>query len=327
MRFSRNAIYGALLLSLSPLAHAGAFEEGRAFSSDMGRQEISTDAAAELPDAEGDTSQQRGYFQGGQGSTTGPGTTRVLECDAQGNDDPECNAINFMNQNPTPDYPVSRDDPLLEDAKEIRSNAESIAGPDMDSEAECVTTTVSGPDMTVEQSCDVFRHGNVSHCDVERVIEVDREVVYQCDDGYSMDEYSCSQTLEVEVEPACSPGEQFADGFRCDSSMRVQTHSDHYGWLDTGLNYGEGGRGSSGFRIYCVQPIQGECYVSVNAEDWRQSCSGGACTMSFYLRYYDMHGGGTGEDGPYLVNYNAEPTISGEAWVDGCSDVDAITQN
>lgn len=192
----------ALPLTISPALaqESQAFQMGKGFAEEN-KGGVSSEQMDALPETEGDAAHQKSLFQGGKGDAAGPGIARISQC-APTEGDPECDAINLMNQGEaqsSEDFALSgADEAMVEDANEIKDNAESIVGPDTNSEAACVQTTVETPENVTKQRCEVFRHADAEECRVERAIEVERQVAYECEDGYSQDLYSCTKEYKYE---------------------------------------------------------------------------------------------------------------------------------
>ena len=194
-------IFTLVLAAQPAMAQEGqGFSTGKSFANEH-KGGVSSGQMDSLPDTQGDASQQKSLFQGGKGDAAGPGLGRVSQC-APTEGDPECDAINLMNQGEAQssgDYNLSgSDEKMVADADEIKDNAESIVGPNTTSEPACVQTTVETPENVTKQRCEVFREANQEECRVERSITVERRVAYECEDGYSQDLYSCTKKYEYD---------------------------------------------------------------------------------------------------------------------------------
>ena len=347
----------------APLSVSGnngeGLDEGKAFAGKQGGVAVDGSMVHELPDGGGDVSTQRRLFQGGQGDPVGPGMNKIGTCSSQ--DDPECSAINFMNQDPTPEYPMSENDPMLKRAEAIQNNAEQIAGPDMASEAACIEQTVTTPGKITEERCEVFRHGNQNMCDVERIVEVERNVSYQCRDGYTMDTKTCTKKRVVEVQPGgiqgCSPGDLLftfwaagetvefvcsANGYNIHAKIRKSSGRDgnttkiYSSDLGGGFLYGRNSSGSGRPKSCHKTNVKGSYREVCDSAKLVISTVQSSCDMSTCYVHISAHhhlsGAGTLAFKEFSRNvsykYDRAPGyIRNEYWQDNCASADAIAPN
>lgn len=146
---------------------------------------------------------QKQYFQNGQGSTVGPGTTRVAGCTNQS--DVECQAVNLMQQGPQtrPQFNITRSDPLLGKSKGLTSNPTGQIGDIFSSYDTCKTTTTTTPPTFETQVCDDFAVNEDKVCVMGQQVVVDPDYLYKClETIQSQADRTCTMGRVVEVSAA-----------------------------------------------------------------------------------------------------------------------------
>lgn len=152
---------------------------------------INSGAAADRIPRYGTQPVETQLFQGGQGQLAGPGIQKMHDC-AQyvpGQDrvaNQECEAINLLARNPQvrPQFNITKNDPMILAAKHTRNNAEnffrSISG-GTGSSSQCTTNTVTTPAQYTTETCTVIREVGQQQCTMGRVINIDTDANFQCE--------------------------------------------------------------------------------------------------------------------------------------------------
>ena len=138
---------------------------------------------------------QKQYFQGGQGSTVGPGTTRVAGCTNQS--DIECQAVNLMRQGPQtrPQFNITRSDPLLGRSKSLTNNPGGQIGDIFSSYGTCKTTTTTTSPTFETQVCNEFSVNEDKVCVMGQQVVVDPDYLY-----------TCQETIQSQANRTCTVG-------------------------------------------------------------------------------------------------------------------------
>ncbi len=166
---------------------------------------------------------QKSYFQGGQGATVAPGTSRVTACSSAG--DVECQAVNLMRQGKAtrPEFNIHRTDPLLTNSKNLTTNPTGTIGNIFTNYDTCKTTTQTTPPIFETQVCNEFSKNENKTCKMGQEVVVDPDYIYKCletvqsqanatctvgrvvvvDPDYI---YKCLQTIQSESNATCNIG-------------------------------------------------------------------------------------------------------------------------
>jgi hypothetical protein len=167
----------------------------------------------------GETNPNKDLFASGKGVLTTPGGARVTACTSK--TDPECIAVQLMQHNATsvPLVTINKDDPLLANAKAIKSGAmlptaDGGMGINPDDIAKtvsaCTTNTAAADAVYETKVCDIYTELPASStCKATRVVNVDKQYNYQCDSSLLKEvTYQCQKKLDVIVTKAanCTPG-------------------------------------------------------------------------------------------------------------------------
>ena len=145
---------------------------------------------------------QKQYFQDGQGSTVGPGATRVAGCANQS--DVECQAVNLIQNGPQtrPQFNITRSDPLLVRSKGLTSNPTGQIGDIFSSYETCKTTTTTIPATFETQVCDEFSVNEDKVCSMGQQVVVDPNYLYKCVETIqSQANRTCTMGRVVQVSP------------------------------------------------------------------------------------------------------------------------------
>lgn len=139
--------------------------------------------------------EQKQYFQAGQGSTVGPGATRVAGCVKQG--DVECQAVNLMRLGPEtrPQFTITQSDPLLGKARSITGNPSAIVGDIFASYETCKTTSATVPPIFETQVCNEFSFNENKLCKTGWEVVVNPDYLY-----------SCVETIQSQANRLCTVG-------------------------------------------------------------------------------------------------------------------------
>jgi len=222
----------ALLLALAWTGIAAAdqnsaFQDGMNLGGSLNQgafSGITSGAAQDKIPAYGTAPGETQYYQGGQGSLSGPGVAKMQNCATSAPDsDPikrqECEAINFLARNPQirPQFNLSKTDPMFTNAKNISDNAESFFQSSgmggTGSSTQCVTTTQTTPGQYTTETCSTIREIGEEQCTMGRVVNVDTDANFQCEQTVkSYEQLTCQKKLNVTVTqiPSCSYGSVIA---------------------------------------------------------------------------------------------------------------------
>lgn len=225
--------WAIMLVLASANAHAGdmsgadAFTAGATYGTDNASVTSgkinSTNATNLIPGYTGtaptsaDGLDATGLYGGGKNNLLVPGVDRNTTCLAMtGNADQKeqaaCDAVKVMNDtNPNP-YSFAKADPLLSRATSVYADpATVLADKGMSipiSETACTTEVVNIPPETRTEVCQEYLTEAPVTCSLTRVVEVDKDYLYQCTTATSkISTYPCSKTLTVTVtiDQTCVP--------------------------------------------------------------------------------------------------------------------------
>jgi hypothetical protein len=171
-----------------------AFQAGKtlgAGSRQNAASQISAGSAMGKVPSYGASAPETNYFQGGRGELSGHGVTKMQTCaTATPDSDPikrqECEAINFLARNPNtrPQFDLSNN-PMFARAKNISNNAENIFGSlgmgGTGSTTQCVPRTITSPAQYTTDTCSSIREVGEQQCTMGRVINIDTDSNFQCD--------------------------------------------------------------------------------------------------------------------------------------------------
>lgn len=138
---------------------------------------------------------QKSYFQGGQGATVAPGTSRVTACSSAG--DVECQAVNLMRQGKAtrPEFNIHRTDPLLTNSKNLTTNPTGTIGNIFTNYDTCKTTTQTTPPIFETQVCNEFSKNENKTCKMGQEVVVDPDYLYKC-----------LETIQAQANATCTVG-------------------------------------------------------------------------------------------------------------------------
>jgi hypothetical protein len=220
-----------------------AFSDGKSLGSgsiNSAFQGIGNGTGALAVPGYGQSSTQSQYFQNGQGQLSGPGIAKIADCSTlPPNADPylqqECNAINFVAQNPTvrPPFIIDRaNDPLITRATIIASNpAMTFTGVTTGiSTQQCRVVTDTKPATFSTETCNDYRPVTSNFCTTARQVIVDQNQLYQCvEQMQSLSNascfigqqiaistsynYQCNQTVQSYETLSCQRGVSVTVGF------------------------------------------------------------------------------------------------------------------
>jgi len=293
---------------------AEVFRQGQALGASGGAaigREIGTGASAAAVPNYSDAQPQSSLFAGGSGSLVPPGAAQVSGC--QGNPaDPDarkqqqCDATNFLaKKSAAASFKISPNDPVLNVARPITGNPESILGSMSGSYSACTPQTVGAP--------------------ARKQIEV-------CAETRAPEERTCEKVLTVTVtqQTTCVPGTWFtsqfigayADGWR-QIGIRVLAYCQAEG--PVGLyfyneTYNEGGSGAASV---WVDPATGmtapQTFTNFFAQDFHYghfynrvvyhggSCSADSCSFLFEIYGWNCSRGGCGRAGTQAAGWFTYP--------------------
>jgi hypothetical protein len=109
-----------------------------------------------VPGYTGANQNQTSYFQGGMGSTVGPGAAKVAGCNNQ--NDLECQAVNLVAKArlTRPQFQIQTNDPLLSKARAIGANPSGQIGDIFSTYDTCKSATTTTPAVFDTQICQEF---------------------------------------------------------------------------------------------------------------------------------------------------------------------------
>ena len=216
----RRGIALAVLLLAPWLAMAdqnGAFNDGKSLGTSLNQQNRDAITAGNIENkipAYGQSVAEATYFQGGRGDTVGPGVNKLSTCSSVAPDSDaikrqECEAVNFLARNPDirPQFSITGNDSMILGAKNARANAESafqslgIAG-GTGSSTQCQTRTETTPAQFTSETCSSPREFGTEQCTMGRVINIDTDANFQCD-----------QTMNAYENLQCRRGSTVTIGF------------------------------------------------------------------------------------------------------------------
>lgn len=162
------------------------------------------------------------FFQGGQGALSGPGVTKMQNCS---NYTPwenkianqECEAVNFLARNPDvrPQFNIGNNDQMVLGAKNARDNAATVfqslgISGGTGSSAQCTTRTETTPAQYTTETCTTLRTIEGQQCTIGRVVNIDADSNFQCDQTVSAYEtLRCrrAHSFNIGLVPGCTPGQ------------------------------------------------------------------------------------------------------------------------
>lgn len=268
----RWTIWFLLLLPIPCWADAtAAFNDGKNLGNAVNPQNLGAISAGSIQDklpAYGQSVAETGYFQGGHGDTIGPGAGKVSLCaTATPDSNPirrqECDAVNFLARNPDirPQFTITSNDPMILGARTARNSAEAVfqssgINGGMGSNSQCVTRTETTPAQTTTETCSSIRELTTEQCTMGRVINIDSDANFQCDQTINAYEtLKCRRGNSVTVGfGQCTPGAWLGRAAYVDCSWCVDPYM--------AMNIFCGGDG----RSYDVEPYRS--YDGVNRYDY-----------------------------------------------------------
>ena len=163
-----------------------------------------------VPGYTGANQNQTSYFQGGMGSTVGPGATKVAGCNNQ--NDLECQAVNLVAKArlTRPQFQIQTNDPLLSKARAIGANPSGQIGDIFSTYDTCKSATTTTPAVFDTQICQEFSVNENKACSIGQEVVVDAKYNYQCERSPNrLDNLQCSRILRVttSVTPSCNSGD------------------------------------------------------------------------------------------------------------------------
>jgi hypothetical protein len=163
-----------------------------------------------VPGYTGANPNQTSYFQGGMGSTVGPGATKVAGCNTQ--TDLECQAVNLVAKArlTRPQFQIQTNDPLISKARAIGANPSGQIGNIFSTYDTCKSATTTTPAAFDTQVCQEYSVNENKVCSIGQEVVVDTKYNYQCDRSPNrIDNLQCSRILRVttSVTPSCNNGD------------------------------------------------------------------------------------------------------------------------
>lgn len=211
---------GVACLIVSHLAFgqgSPAFEAGRSLGQSAVERiysNIGSDTSA-VP-RYGASASESGYFAGGRGDTFPPGIAKVGACATYtpGADriaNQECEAVNLLARNPQvrPQFNLQPNDPMLTRYRQIRDNAEQAFEQffpgGTGTQTACTTRTETIPGQYTTEICVASQEVGTSQCTIGRVVNIDADANFQCDQTVSTYETStCERWADVRVDTQCT---------------------------------------------------------------------------------------------------------------------------
>jgi len=205
------AVLSGLMVGIAAASTDQAFQAGKTLGAGSRQQaasQISAGSATGKVPSYGASAPETNYFQGGRGELSGHGITKMQTCaTATPDSDPikrqECEAVNFLARNPNtrPQFDLSNN-PMFARAKNIRNNAENIFASlgmgGTGSTTQCVPRTITTPAQYSTDTCSSIREVGEQQCTMGRVIKIDADSNFQCDQTINAYEtLKCRRTYEV----------------------------------------------------------------------------------------------------------------------------------
>lgn len=170
-----------------PYTPADAFKAGKAFANTgkeaAGGKVNQSTGTTELPHYSTDAPEAR-HFQGGRNPVGEAGMNKKTACATQralnGFEQQECDAVNFLDKNPTqrPKYTIDKKtDPLLKGSKDTIENPGTIPG---NTDQRCHVETIKTPGTFITETCT---------------------------ETYGLDNLTCDKVLIIKQNPGCTPGQ------------------------------------------------------------------------------------------------------------------------
>jgi hypothetical protein len=148
---------------------------------------------ATVPGYGGANVPQTGYFQGGKGELSGPGSVRAAGCSGQAGE--ECDAVNLLNWGPTnrPRPTFNASDPLFQGFRNTQINASATVGTGLNSPSGnaagaltgqtrqvCQPVQVPKPAEYADEICNESVQLEERVCSSERQVSLDPQTTYRC---------------------------------------------------------------------------------------------------------------------------------------------------
>lgn len=148
---------------------------------------------ATVPGYGGANQPQTGYFQGGKGELSGPGSVRAAGCSGQAGE--ECDAVNLLNWGPTnrPRPTFNASDPLLQNFSNTQINASATVGAGLNSPSGNAAGALTGqtrqvcqpvqtpkPAEYADEICNESAQLEERVCSSERQVSLDPQTTYRC---------------------------------------------------------------------------------------------------------------------------------------------------
>lgn len=161
------------------------------------------------------------YFQDGQTVPAPAGSNKITTC--RSSDTIECEAVNFVAQNPSvrPQIHIDKNDPMLVKARQAAANADEMfksLGINKTNN-ECVTKTETTPGVYTDQTCSNALETTTDQCTMGRIVNINSDSNFQCDQTINATEtLSClrSPNITTSIKATCTLGEEvraeFASG-------------------------------------------------------------------------------------------------------------------
>lgn len=238
-----------------------------------------------------------GLYGGGKNNLLVPGVTRNTTCLAMtGNTDQKeqaaCDAVKVMNDaNPNP-YSFAKADPLLSRATSVYADPVTVLtdkGMSIPiSETACTTEVVNIPPETRTEVCQEYLTEAPVTCSLTRVVEVDKDYLYQCTTATSrINTYPCSKTLTVTVtiDQTCVPTTWYAAGSVY--AAVVDAYCDPTNTNTIRLRFTPSGLSGVCLIGYADMPITPFVISTANEATswWTNTCDiYGNCTNTFHVR-------------------------------------------
>ncbi|MHB8848581.1 MAG: hypothetical protein ACYC43_09080 [Burkholderiales bacterium] len=164
-----------------------------------------------IPSFGASTSTQSGYYGNGDGNIETPGAAEISTCaNAAPSSDPManqyCNAVNFLATNPSvrPQMTISPNDSLMQNAKAISQNANTILQSNgisaAGSTSQCVPATITTPAQYTTEMCTTAQGLATTQCVMGRVVNITDNTNYQCNQTVNAYQTkTCDRTLSVNI--------------------------------------------------------------------------------------------------------------------------------
>lgn len=119
----------------------------------------------------------------------------------------ECEVVNFLAKNPNvrPQFNIGNNDPMILGAKNARDNAATVfqslgISGGTGSSAQCTTRTETTPAQYTTETCTTLRSIEGQQCTIGRVVNIDSDSNFQCDQTISAYEtVKCQKVLSATI--------------------------------------------------------------------------------------------------------------------------------